>query len=668
MGERDTELIRLLIEECERHARALADGSADASSLRRTLHAVKGSAGVAGETALADAFARFERRAQEGSVREEAVRVLRDAIENLRAGRDALPDSWPTPPAGLVAAALPAELAGCYVSEMRERIAGLDAVLADGSEPKVALEQAFRIVHGMKGAASAVRDEPVAWFCHGLEARLGEGLRAPDAGVRSLEDLSAWRSMISQMLDAPGRSLQVLARQPDEAPRDDAVPTAPSSGPSAAAADESWLHVPSAAIDRVLERLRLVGTLSRETTHQADVARTTARSLRSARTRLMEARRLIGPPRPWGVPAAALQRVQEAESQLAHAATSIERLAATSSEHARAVQKGAAVSQIDLESLRRATMAVVFDKVRAAVEASADRRGDQVRVEVRGAATPVERRLADALVDPVLQLARNAVAHGIEPAELRSTMGKPRHGSVVLAAETRGAHLVVSVQDDGAGVDVSALRERALEAGLITPETARDVDDEALVHLVFLPGLTTRRAADLLAGRGVGLDLALHAVRRLGGTIRMHNRPSQGLRAVIEVPLVERGQIRVVWVSTGAHHVALPARQVLRVRPRHEFAAMPRSLASWLDPHIHGADDGLVLDLVSDSAGDESWLSCSVHSVDAIEETSVRPVPPLVATAGPYVGVILGADGTPALLVDALVLAERQRAVSAERT
>ncbi len=654
----DPQIAVLLLTECERHLQVLRRDPFDVATLGRTLHAVKGTAGVAGEHALAEAFSRLERRRDEAGVRDRAILLLSQAIENLRAGKQALPDSWPVPPPDLSPWQPQGDLAGLYQAQMRDRVESLDRAIAAGRNVSSSIEEALRVIHGMKGAAGSVGDEPLAWFCHGLETRIRLAASQDGDAAAMLDELTGWRSIVSRMIEDPVHALDVLRGRGSQ------PLAATGSGPARQSDDASWLHVPSASLDRVLDRLRLVAAVGREAAHHAEVARTTARSLRSARMKLMEARRLAGPPRPWGVPAAALVQIQQVEAQLAQAASTMERAASASIDHTRTVQRGTAASRVELESLRNTTMAAVFDKVRASVEASAGRSGSSVQVEQRGGSTPLGTRLADALVDPLLQLARNAVAHGIEPPEIRIAAGKPPHGKVILSAEARGAHLVVAVEDDGAGVNVEALRTTALRDGLITTETARDADDEAIVHLVFLPGLTTRRSADLLAGRGVGLDLALHAVRRLGGTIRMYNRPGAGLRAVVEVPLVERDHVRVLWVSTGAHHLALPARQVLRIRRADDLAVIPPSLASRLDARTTNADAGLVLDLAT-GAGQAAPLCCSVHSVDSIDEAPVRPVPSLVATAGPYVGVVLAPDGTPALLVDAVKLAEQQQRRSA---
>src|SRR5690606_30439792 len=117
----------------------------------------------------------------------------------------------------------------------------------------------------------------------------------------------------------------------------------------------------------------------------------------------------------------------------------------------------------------------------------------------------------------LLQLARNAVAHGHEPPEERAARGKPAALQLRLAAEATAGALVLTVEDDGAGVDLAAVRRGAIDRGAVERERAALLDDARLLAFLFRPGVTTRDDADLLAGRGLGLDVALAATHRAGG-------------------------------------------------------------------------------------------------------------------------------------------------------
>jgi two-component system, chemotaxis family, sensor kinase CheA len=296
-----------------------------------------------------------------------------------------------------------------------------------------------------------------------------------------------------------------------------------------------------------------------------------------------------------------------------------------------------------------------------------------VRLVFGGEETAIDRRLAEQLVDPVLQLARNAVAHGIETAPERAMRGKPRHGTVHLLAEARSEGLRFVVQDDGAGVDVADVRRRAVARGTISPKTANEADDQTLLSVLFVPGFTTRDSADLLAGRGVGLDLVLEAVHRLGGSIRLASTPGIGLRASLDIPF-EAGLVRVLWLEAESETFGLPihrSRRILRGRDPEAASAVPLLACIRRTPHKPQDPAQRALNYttmaklwpaafaveIEPARGEVRAPIIAVDGVGAVEEVALRGISPLVAGAGPYAGVIVrGAEIR--LCLDAHALAE----------
>ena len=175
--------------------------------------------------------------------------------------------------------------------------------------------------------------------------------------------------------------------------------------------------------------------------------------------------------------------------------------------------------------------------------------------------------------------------------------GKPHVGCVRFSAQARSGGLRITVQDDGAGVDIADVRARAVARGTITAGMAGAADDETLLSLLFVPGFTTRDSADLLAGRGVGLDLALEAVQRLGGSIRLASEPGTGLTATLDVAF-QPGLLKVLWVSAHGATYALPVENIRGVRLGRDVDAAcvvplveclgARSSAAELDSHPRG--------------------------------------------------------------------------------
>jgi len=255
-----------------------------------------------------------------------------------------------------------------------------------------------------------------------------------------------------------------------------------------------------------------------------------------------------------------------------------------------------------------------------------------------------------------LQLARNAIAHGIESQAERAALGKPPEATLTLSAVRRGNRLTIAISDDGAGVDVGAVRARAVEAGVVTDALARATDDQTLLEILFLPGFSTRsQSPDLLAGRGIGLAITLASVERLGGAIRLSSERGHGFEARIDVP-VESGLITVLWVVAGGVDLAIPATNARRVRPNDD-PTIPH-LAACLEP---GAMTRAPLAVELDAGGDP--FAIGIDAVGLTEEVLLRPLSPLLAGVGPYSGALVRGDGAIRLAIDVHALAPRARAL-----
>ncbi|MDF2692973.1 MAG: Signal transduction histidine kinase CheA, partial [Labilithrix sp.] len=225
MSARDPELTRILVLELERHLGALNQlvesgdtGEATLESARRTVHALKGSAGLAGEPELASAMLRLERRLRAGeyAALPETAKTVGRAIERLAAGERAAAGAWPVPPPDLVSGGLDPLVRMQYIAEVTDRLARIDDALTSGdAQPGDAAAEIYRHVHTMKGAASAVGDEPMAWFCHGLEERLREVTTgSPNAATAALEEVAGWRAVLGTLVDDPDAALATLRGVP----------------------------------------------------------------------------------------------------------------------------------------------------------------------------------------------------------------------------------------------------------------------------------------------------------------------------------------------------------------------------------------------------------------------------------------------------------------------
>ncbi|WP_261543031.1 hybrid sensor histidine kinase/response regulator [Burkholderia multivorans] len=189
--------------------------------------------------------------------------------------------------------------------------------------------------------------------------------------------------------------------------------------------------------------------------------------------------------------------------------------------------------------------------------------GKQVRFSIVGEATQVDRDILDLLDAPLGHLLRNAIDHGVESPEARRARGKPAEASVTLEARHSAGSLLVSVIDDGPGVDMEALRAAIVRQHLTDDETAARLSDPELLEFLLLPGFSMRDAVTDVSGRGVGLDAVQEMVRSVRGAVRIFNEPGAGMRFVLQLPLT-LSVIRSLLVEVGGEPYAFPLAHVRR--------------------------------------------------------------------------------------------------------
>lgn len=161
----------------------------------------------------------------------------------------------------------------------------------------------------------------------------------------------------------------------------------------------------------------------------------------------------------------------------------------------------------------------------------------EIRLELRGEETDLDKNLVEALADPLIHLVRNAVDHGIEAPDVREAAGKIREGHVLLSAEQEGDHILLIIQDDGAGMDAEKLRELAIERGMMDAEAARRLTEQECFNLIFAAGFSTKKQISDVSGRGVGMDVVKTKITQLNGTLNIDSVIGQGSRIAIQVPL-----------------------------------------------------------------------------------------------------------------------------------
>lgn len=211
--------------------------------------------------------------------------------------------------------------------------------------------------------------------------------------------------------------------------------------------------------------------------------------------------------------------------------------------------------QGEVTRARMVPLDAVFARLRFPVRDAALRETKEVTVTTEGAAVNIDKTIADAILQPMLHLVRNAVVHGIEAPSRRALANKPPVGTIRLSARQESGQIVIEVADDGAGLDLAALRARGIAQGFIGQDVA--VDDPRVKDLVFAAGLSTKAIAGDVAGRGVGGDVVKRSIERLNGAIRVETRPGKGTVFEITLPLT-LAITRALLVQDGASTYAVP--------------------------------------------------------------------------------------------------------------
>ncbi|WP_296275764.1 chemotaxis protein CheA [Pseudomonas sp. UBA7530] len=161
----------------------------------------------------------------------------------------------------------------------------------------------------------------------------------------------------------------------------------------------------------------------------------------------------------------------------------------------------------------------------------------EINLELVGEETDLDKNLVEALADPLVHLVRNAVDHGVETPEEREKAGKARAGRVVLSAEQEGDHILLSITDDGKGMDADVLRAKAVEKGLLDKDAADRLNEFECYNLIFAPGFSTKTEISDVSGRGVGMDVVKTKISQLNGTVNVFSQKGQGSKIIIKVPL-----------------------------------------------------------------------------------------------------------------------------------
>ncbi len=579
-----------------------------------------------------------------------------------------------------------AELVSVYLEDAREHLAVLDATLLrlerEGSSPEVA-SSLLGPLHTLKGNSGMIGFSSIKDYVHRLEEvfarvrdgafvlapvvldRLFEGAMALRAAIESAcaagrEDrsLEPERALLAELLASGPRGPAPARPQPPQAAGPTAAPVAavpvppepvsPEAAGEPAAADRAAAGRAEAAKADVTAAARTRSNMVRVDFAKLDQLLNLVGELIVHRTKLTDLGRRIAQIAPDAGP-----ELLEAVHQVAGVATQL---------------------QETIMDVRMLPIRTVFERFPRLVRDLAHRQGKQIELVLQGEDTRVDKAVIDEIGEPLVHLIRNAVDHGIEPPALRVARGKSPTGTILLSAAQESNQVVITLIDDGGGIDAGEVRRMALERNLVRPDEL--LTDRDAIQLIFTEGFSTARTVTDVSGRGVGLDVVVQSMERLNGLIEAETIAGAGTKFTLQLPLT-LAIITVLMVDVGGATYALPSGAVvegLRYKPSEVVRMHGRDTLRVRDrivPLLHLAqlfgatpaparEDGEVYAVIIGRG--EKRLALSVDRLRGQQDVVIKALDPVVneAAVGVAGATILG-DGRVVLILDVASLFESRR-------
>ena len=332
---------------------------------------------------------------------------------------------------------------------------------------------------------------------------------------------------------------------------------------------------------------------------------------------------------------------------------------------------------------RMQPIGVVWNKLPRVVRDISVGLGKQIRLEMDGAETELDRTIIEAIKDPLMHLVRNSCDHGVESPETRMRAGKPAQGTLTLRAYHEGGQVNIEVGDDGAGIDVVRVKQKAVERGILRPEQAEKLGDREALSLIFEPGFSTAQTVTNISGRGVGMDVVKSHIEKIGGVVDLYSRLGEGATVKIRIPLTLAIIPGLVIISGGERFV-IPQVSLL------ELIRLEGDSAGKHIEYVHGTpvyrrrgsllpitylnqvlglkstDGAEAVNMVVLQAEDRQF-GLVVDGIYDTQEIVVKPLGKQLKGLTLYAGATIMGDGRVALILDVLGIGQRSGVFGEQR-
>ena len=332
---------------------------------------------------------------------------------------------------------------------------------------------------------------------------------------------------------------------------------------------------------------------------------------------------------------------------------------------------------------RMQPIGVVWNKFPRVVRDVSVALGKQIRLEMEGAGTELDRTIIEAIKDPLLHMVRNSCDHGIEPPDVRVRLGKPPEGRLALHAYHEGGQVNIEIRDDGAGIDVARVKQKALENGLLRPEQIEKLSEREALNLIFVPGFSMAKTVSNVSGRGVGMDVVKSHIEKIGGVVDIVSRLGEGTTIKLKIPLT-LAIIPGLVVTSGGERFVIPQVSLI------ELIRLEGDSKDKHIEHVHGtpvyrrrgsllpiAYLSRVLGLEPAGQADavnmvvlqaEDWqFGLVVDGINDTQEIVVKPLGEQLKGLSVYAGATIMGDGRVALILDVLGIGQQSGVLTESR-
>lgn len=254
------------------------------------------------------------------------------------------------------------------------------------------------------------------------------------------------------------------------------------------------------------------------------------------------------------------------------------------------IKQGKLLNQLQdtVMGTRMLPIGTVFSRFKRLVRDLSQKQNKQVNFVIEGEETELDKKIIDALGDPLTHMIRNSLDHGIEPPDVRKQLGKSAAGMLHLKAVHKGNNIVIEIQDDGKGIDPEIIKKKAIEKGTITKEEALSLSKKEIINLIFAPGFSTAQQVTDLSGRGVGMDVVRRTIEKIGGSVEIESVVGKGSRFCLNVPLT-MAIMQSLLVRSDRNIYAIPissVSEIIKLKTYDVFTVQEKNKVIRLRDHI----------------------------------------------------------------------------------